>query len=71
MIKVQFWSADGLKMNGTVPCLRDRHQRMCMRILRLNGDDCFDASTMPPMVSRTYVLWSRLKDGRYVYREDL
>ena len=73
MIKVQLETADGVKMYVKVPedVLRTREiLRHCMMILRIDGKDRLCAqSGVTPM--RNYVLWTRLKNGIYVFREDL
>ena len=69
MITVLLKTADNLQEYVRVPQLSPTIQRMCTRILRLNGESRFDEA--PRMLKRTYVLWTRGEDGIYVYREDL
>lgn len=72
-IRIQYQTADGIKMYARVSRAVLRYgliYRACMKILRIDGKERdMDHTEITP--KRKYVLWTQLKNGTYVFREDL
>lgn len=67
--RIQYQTADGIKMFARLPRLNREIYRMTMRILRLNGSDRTE-DQIALCEKRKYVLWTQLPNGTFVYRED-